>query len=117
MPAPRDGSMQQCPSTGTAGVSMRVFDTVDACGACALRFDGAVLADDALLAGVGEAEFQRVTDHALVVACAESVGAMRALLTATVDYTRTRQQFGKPIGTYQAIGCSMPQGSGTLRSL
>jgi len=62
-----------------------------------------VLADEALLVGVTDAEVQRVTDHALLVVCAESVGAMKALLKATVEYTRTRQQFGKPLAANQVV--------------
>jgi len=88
---------------GTPGVSLRAFDTVDGAGACALRFDGAVLSDDALLAGATDDALQRATDHALVVVCAESVGAMQAVLKATVEYTRTRQQFGKPLAANQVL--------------
>lgn len=88
---------------GTPGVSLRAFDSVDGAGACALRFEGAVLPDDALLADATDDVLQRVTDHALVVVCAESVGAMQAVLKATVDYTRTRQQFGKPLAANQVL--------------
>ena len=88
---------------GTAGVSVRAFDTVDGAGACALRFDDAVLPDEALLVEATDAALQRATDHALVVACAESVGAMQAVLKATVEYTRTRQQFGKPLAANQVL--------------
>ena len=41
-------------------------------------------------------------DHATITACAEAVGAMDTALWMTRDYARTRQQFGKPIGTFQA---------------
>ncbi|HWW21874.1 MAG TPA: acyl-CoA dehydrogenase [Steroidobacteraceae bacterium] len=42
-------------------------------------------------------------DVGLAALCAESVGVMQALFKATVEYLRTRQQFGQPIGRFQAL--------------
>jgi alkylation response protein AidB-like acyl-CoA dehydrogenase len=42
-------------------------------------------------------------DVGLSALCAESVGIMQALLKATVEYLRTRQQFGQPLGRFQAL--------------
>ena len=42
-------------------------------------------------------------DIGLAALCAEAVGVMQALLSATVDYLQTRQQFGQPIGRFQAL--------------
>jgi alkylation response protein AidB-like acyl-CoA dehydrogenase len=42
-------------------------------------------------------------DVGLSALCAESVGVMQALFKATVEYLRTRQQFGQPIGRFQAL--------------
>jgi alkylation response protein AidB-like acyl-CoA dehydrogenase len=38
-----------------------------------------------------------------VLLCAEAIGALDALNLATVDYTKTRQQFGQPIARFQAL--------------
>jgi alkylation response protein AidB-like acyl-CoA dehydrogenase len=42
-------------------------------------------------------------DIGLAALCAEAVGIMKAALDATTDYLRTRQQFGQPIGRFQAL--------------
>ncbi|CAN3126597.1 acyl-CoA dehydrogenase family protein [Mycobacterium sp. smrl_JER01] len=55
----------------------------------------------------GPAEAQRVIDHAFQVGAAllavEQVGATQHLLDLTVDYARSRLQFGRPIGSFQAV--------------
>ena len=45
----------------------------------------------------------RVTDEAIAGLCAESIGVMSAMHEITVEYLKTRQQFGRPIGTFQAL--------------
>lgn len=42
-------------------------------------------------------------DLGLAAVCADAVGALQAALDATVEYTRTRKQFGVPIGKFQAL--------------
>jgi len=85
------------------GVSVKPFRTVDGAGACALQLRGVRVDDAARLPAASLADVARVTDHALVVACAESVGAMDTLLKTTVEYTRTRTQFGKPLAVNQVL--------------
>ena len=98
-----DGAAYLVVPRGTAGVHATAFDAVDGSRACRLSFDGALLPDDAWLPGVGEAESARVDDRALVVACAESVGSIDALLRDTVAYLRARVQFGRPLAANQAL--------------
>jgi alkylation response protein AidB-like acyl-CoA dehydrogenase len=43
------------------------------------------------------------TDVAIIALCAEMLGGMQWTLETTVEYAKTRQQFGKPIGAYQAV--------------
>jgi alkylation response protein AidB-like acyl-CoA dehydrogenase len=45
----------------------------------------------------------RALDVALATRCAEAVGALQAILDKTVEYTKTRQQFGVPIARFQAL--------------
>jgi alkylation response protein AidB-like acyl-CoA dehydrogenase len=46
---------------------------------------------------------ESATGAAIIALCAEMVGGMQWTLETGVDYARTRQQFGKPIGVYQAV--------------
>ncbi len=98
-----DGAAYLVVPRGTAGVRASAIDAVDGSRACRLELDGARLPDDAWLPGVDEAASARVDDRALVVACAESVGSIDALLRETVAYLRTRVQFGRPLAANQAL--------------
>ncbi|HUX74274.1 MAG TPA: acyl-CoA dehydrogenase family protein [Steroidobacteraceae bacterium] len=46
---------------------------------------------------------ERVIDEAIAALCAESIGLMSAMQEITVDYLKTRRQFGRPIGEFQAL--------------
>jgi alkylation response protein AidB-like acyl-CoA dehydrogenase len=51
----------------------------------------------------GRDAVQRAIDIATVALCAEMVGGMQWVLDTTVEYAKTRQQFGRPIGSFQAV--------------
>jgi alkylation response protein AidB-like acyl-CoA dehydrogenase len=54
-------------------------------------------------AGDGAAILDRVLDVAAIALAAEQLGAAQRALDITVDYTKTRHQFGRPIGSFQAL--------------
>jgi len=65
-----------------------------------------VQVDDAALLGPPGAALpllEAVLDSAIVAIGAEALGAMQSLLDATVEYTKTRQQFGQPISKFQVL--------------
>jgi alkylation response protein AidB-like acyl-CoA dehydrogenase len=53
--------------------------------------------------GTGWKTLAQLFDHAVVALACEQVGAAAAVLDLTVDYLKVRQQFGRPIGSFQAI--------------
>ena len=89
----------------SAGVSCTSYKTYDGRGACELQLDNVRVDSDAVLGELNNAcdLTDPVFHRAIVAVCAEAVGAMEALLTATVDYTKQRKQFGQPISAFQVL--------------
>ncbi|RJF91844.1 acyl-CoA dehydrogenase family protein [Noviherbaspirillum saxi] len=67
-----------------------------------LNFDGVQVGGDAVLAG-GSAALKAGLAHGIVALCAELIGTMEKTIEITAEYLKTRQQFGVPIGTFQAL--------------
>lgn len=68
-----------------------------------LRLDRVMLAADALLIDQGGMSLGLAVKRTVLAHCAEMVGAMDALRDITLDYIKTRQQFGVAIGSFQAL--------------
>jgi alkylation response protein AidB-like acyl-CoA dehydrogenase len=70
-----------------------------------VRFDGVELPASAVMGTVdqGWAPLRRALDWGAAGLCAEMVGGAQHVLDTSVEYAKTRQQFGKPIGIYQAV--------------
>lgn len=85
-----------------AGVNLTDYRTIDGQRAATLEFNGTPARR---LEGkhAGAAALEHVADYGTVLLCAEAIGALDALNLATVDYTKTRQQFGQPIARFQAL--------------
>jgi len=88
-----------------AGVSLRPYATLDEMRAADVVLKGVEVGADALLGKEGEAGalIEEVVDFATALLCAEAVGAMKHANDATLEYLKTRKQFGVPIGTFQAL--------------
>ncbi|MBM7061744.1 acyl-CoA dehydrogenase family protein [Pseudomonas sp. UL073] len=89
----------------SAGVSRRSYPNVDGPKACDLFLDGVLVGAEQLLGEVGQAlpALRYQQGRAIAAQCAEALGSMQAACDLTLDYLKTRKQFGVPIGKFQAL--------------
>lgn len=87
------------------GLEARHYPTQDGGRASELRFDGVRVDAGERLGEAGGAlpVIERVVDHAIASLCAEAVGAMWAVYEQTLAYLKTREQFGRILGHFQAL--------------
>jgi alkylation response protein AidB-like acyl-CoA dehydrogenase len=87
------------------GVSVKEARTLDNLRVADVRFAGVEVGADAMLGaeGAGHAVIEEVVDYATALSGAEAVGAIRYANDATLEYLKTRRQFGVPIGSFQAL--------------
>lgn len=87
------------------GVSLRAYPTQDGARAADVKLSGVQVGAAALLGTPGAALpiIERGVDYANAALCAETVGIMSALNEITLEYLKTRKQFGVPIGKFQAL--------------
>ncbi|CAD9218056.1 hypothetical protein BCEN4_1180001 [Burkholderia cenocepacia] len=93
-----------------SGVSLRDYKKIDGGRAAEVRFERVALpaaaalgAPDALDGEAGAELLERVLGYGLLALSAEALGAMDVAKEHTLDYLRTRKQFGLPIGSFQAL--------------
>jgi pimeloyl-CoA dehydrogenase small subunit len=87
------------------GVSVRGYQTIDGLHAAEVTLSGVKVGAEGVVGEPGKAfpVIERVVDEAMAALCAEAVGAMMVMHEATVDYLKTRKQFGVPIGNFQVL--------------
>lgn len=88
-----------------AGVTRRDYRTIDGLRAADITFDEVKLPASAVIGTAGAAGplLEAVADYGVALLCAEAIGVMEALNAQTLEYTKTRQQFGQPIARFQAL--------------
>jgi pimeloyl-CoA dehydrogenase small subunit len=91
--------------TRANGVTRRGYPTQDGMRAADITLAGVRVGPEAVLAGSekGLEVLERVVDEAIAALAAEAVGAMAGLTEITVEYLKTRKQFGVPIGSFQVL--------------
>ena len=89
----------------SSGLSIQTFANVDGKKSSAISLQDVSVPVSMRLGEAGSAlpALERVIDRATVAVSAEAVGAMESLLQKTVEYSKTRKQFGTAIGTFQAL--------------
>jgi alkylation response protein AidB-like acyl-CoA dehydrogenase len=101
----KDGISLFIVDANTKGLSLKSYRTLDGQRASEVILEDVEVGQDAMLGAEGQAFslVEKVTDLAIGAASAEAVGAMRRVNEITIDYVKTRQQFGSPIGSNQVI--------------
>jgi pimeloyl-CoA dehydrogenase small subunit len=87
------------------GISRKGYPTQDGLHAADITFTGVEVGADAAVGDPDNALplIERVVDEARAAICAEAVGAMDESLKTTVEYLKTRKQFGVAIGSFQSL--------------
>lgn len=90
---------------GSRGIRMTPHRTLGSDKQSEVVFDGVRAPADSVLGTEGEGwpVLQRTLDRAAAARCMEMLGAANAVLEMTVEYAKQRVQFGRPIGSFQAI--------------
>jgi alkylation response protein AidB-like acyl-CoA dehydrogenase len=89
----------------TPGLRLVEYTNVDGQRAADVYLEEASVSEASRLGPEGGAlaAIETAFDHGLAALCAEAVGIMQSLINATIEYLRMRQQFGQPIGRFQAL--------------
>jgi len=88
---------------GANNVTRRAYPTQDGLRAAEVTFSGAWAEDVLGAPGAGLPIIERVVDEAIAALSAEAIGVMSAMHELTVDYLKTRKQFGRAIGEFQVL--------------
>ena len=87
------------------GVSRNAYPTVDGHQAAEIVLQDVRVESNTILGDIDKAYavLDAVVDEATLAVCAEAVGIMQTLTDKTVEYSKSREQFGVPIGSFQAL--------------
>lgn len=87
------------------GVTLRGYRLVDGGRAADIELNRVVVSASALLGGNEQAAdaIEEIIDRGIAALSADAIGAMTALVAATVEYTKTRVQFGQPLAKFQVL--------------
>ncbi|HEY5339633.1 MAG TPA: acyl-CoA dehydrogenase family protein [Candidatus Aquilonibacter sp.] len=93
------------------GLTAAGYPSEDGYDVADLHLDGVRVDDDALVAppGDGLETLEYGIDNATAALCAEALGLCAVMLEMTVDYTKTRTQFGVPLSSFQALSHRMAE--------
>jgi pimeloyl-CoA dehydrogenase small subunit len=86
-----------------AGLTRRGYPMQDGLRAAELTLRGVRVSGDAVLSDNALQAIEHVADEAIAALCAEAVGCMQVMHETTLEYLKTRQQFGRPIGSFQVL--------------
>jgi pimeloyl-CoA dehydrogenase small subunit len=99
----RDGIGLFLVDPATPGAARRGYPTQDGLRAAELTLTNARVSADDVISDNALPLIEHVVDEAIAALCAEAVGAMQSMQDLTLEYLKTRKQFGRPIGSFQVL--------------
>ena len=101
----RDGVTVFLVDRTASGLHTRDYVTVDGLRASEVTLDHVQVGREAVIGepDAGLPLIERAVDEAIAALCAEAIGVMKVLNDMTLDYCKSRQQFGMPIGKFQVL--------------
>ncbi len=87
------------------GVTRNSYATVDGLQAAEIRLENVRVAATSVIGDIGQGfdSLDRVIDEATLAICSEAAGIMRIMTEKTVEYSKSRVQFGVPISSFQSL--------------
>ncbi|MCW4355744.1 acyl-CoA/acyl-ACP dehydrogenase [Hoyosella sp. YIM 151337] len=98
-----DGHALFCVPRDVNGATLTDQHTTDGSGAVHLELDAVEAGESTLLGNPGNGSPAWLRQHLTLGLCAQQLGTLETALEMTSSYARTREQFGKPIGSFQAV--------------
>lgn len=89
--------------SNTPGITINGYEVTGGGNAADVIFDNVQLAQSDCLSGDALSAIKSANAAAIVALCAQTLGAMETATSMTCDYMNTRQQFGLPLSTFQAL--------------
>jgi alkylation response protein AidB-like acyl-CoA dehydrogenase len=104
-PGDRDGIALFALPHNTPGLTIGAYRLYDGSGAADLVLDGVLVDADARLGGKASVlpAIEHAYDRGAAAVAVEAIGAMQRLRDVTLDYLKTRRQFGRPLGDFQVL--------------
>ena len=104
-PDPSHGITLFMVDSNSSGVSVEQLQTIAPVRLCEVSLNNVSVAASAILGPVdqGWPIIQRTLQRAITAQCLEMVGGSEAVLDMTVEYVKQRTQFGRPVGSFQAV--------------
>ena len=104
-PGPSHGITLFLVDSNSSGVSVEQLQTIAPVRLCEVSLNNVSVPASAVLGPVdqGWSIIQRTLQRAITAQCLEMVGGSEAVLDMTVEYVKQRTQFGRPVGSFQAV--------------
>ena len=107
----KEGISIACIPADSEGIKIDSFATIDGGRVSDITFTGVSISSEELVGDLGKSYsiVSHAIDTGILAICSEAIGIMERIKELTLEYLKTRKQFGVPIGKFQAIQHRMAQ--------